>query len=308
MRIRFGLICGLFMLCALGSISGAPVAWAASSSVSVMRPVDTAAAALPAANCVVTSTADSGAGTLRQCLQTATSGTVITFNAAVFPPASPATIRLTSGQLPDLSAGNVTLDASSAGVILDGSAFSEGEDGFSISSNGNTVRGLQILGFPGDAIEITGGSNMIGGTTTGSRNVLSGNGRNGIFFHGPGAVSNTVKGNTIGADASGLHALANRQNGVQIADGANGNLIGGATAAERNLIFANRDSGVDFNGADTKNNTVQGNWIGLGLGTPRQAFPNDQAISPAYATDCTLFVATLLDRRTQVHGLRRDLG
>ena len=188
MRIRFGLICGLFMLGALGSISGAPVAWAASSSVSMMRSVDTATAALPATNCIVTSAADSGAGTLRQCLQTATSGTVITFNAAVFPPASPATIRLTSGQLPDLSAGNVTLDASSAGVILDGSAFSGGEDGFSISSNGNTVRGLQILGFPGDAIEITGGSNMIGGTTTGSRNVLSGNGRNGIFFHGPGAV------------------------------------------------------------------------------------------------------------------------
>ena len=78
-----------------------------------------------------------------------------------------------------------------------------------------------------------------------------------------------------------------------MADGANGNLIGGATAAERNLIFANRDSGVDFNGAATTNNTVQGNWIGLGLGPVRQAFPNDQAISPAYATDCTLFVATL---------------
>jgi parallel beta-helix repeat protein len=242
----------------------------------------------------VTNTADSGAGSLRQCLASAAAGDTIVFNPSAFPPASPATIHVTSGQLPDLDDGNVTIDASSAGVIVDGSAFSGGEDGLGITSDGNTVKGLQILHFPGDAIEITGGGNTIGGATAGSRNVLSGNGQNGIHIHGAGAVSNTVKGNFIGADASGLHALANGQDGVSLSDSASYNLIGGPAAGDRNLIFANGHSGVNIYTGGTQHNTVQGNWIGLpAAGAVRQAFPTDQAISPAYASDCTLFIATL---------------
>ena len=37
---------------------------------------------------------------------------------------------------------------------------------------------------------------------------------------------------------------------------------------------------------------MQGNQIGLGLDAVRQAFPSDQAVSPGYASDCTLYVAT----------------
>ena len=69
------------------------------------------------------------------------------------------------------------------------------------------------------------------------------------------------------------------------------NLIGGPVAGDRNLIFANDHSGVNLWAA--QHNTVQGNWIGLGLSAARQAFPADQAISPAYASDCTLYVATI---------------
>lgn len=69
---------------------------------------------------VVTSTTDSGPGTLRQALLDAQSGDTITFDATVFPPTSPMTITLTSG-LPELTQGNLTIDASNAGVILDGS-------------------------------------------------------------------------------------------------------------------------------------------------------------------------------------------
>jgi uncharacterized repeat protein (TIGR01451 family) len=68
---------------------------------------------------VVTSAADSGPGTLRWALQTAVASDTITFDPSVFPPGAPATITLTSG-LPDLDDGNVTIDASDAGVILDG--------------------------------------------------------------------------------------------------------------------------------------------------------------------------------------------
>lgn len=69
---------------------------------------------------LVTSTADSGEGTLRQALEQARPGTVIRFDPLVFPEAEPATIRLETG-LPDLSTGRVTIDGQGAGVILDGS-------------------------------------------------------------------------------------------------------------------------------------------------------------------------------------------
>ena len=52
-----------------------------------------------AATCLVTSAADSGLGTLRECLSNQVSGDVITFDATVFPPSSPVTIHLQS-QLP----------------------------------------------------------------------------------------------------------------------------------------------------------------------------------------------------------------
>ena len=80
---------------------------------------------------IVTRTADSGPGTLRQALLDAASGDTLTFDPAVFPPASPATIALTSGPLPNLDDGNVTVDATSAGVILNGSRLTSGENGLS---------------------------------------------------------------------------------------------------------------------------------------------------------------------------------
>lgn len=70
--------------------------------------------------CIVNSTADSGSGTLRECLTLAASGDAVTFDTGTFPPASPATIALASG-LPEVTQGNLTIDASDAGVILDGS-------------------------------------------------------------------------------------------------------------------------------------------------------------------------------------------
>jgi len=54
---------------------------------------------------VVTSPADSGAGTLRQALLDAQPGDTITFDPAVFLPGSPVTLTLTSG-LPELTQGN----------------------------------------------------------------------------------------------------------------------------------------------------------------------------------------------------------
>jgi beta-1,2-mannobiose phosphorylase / 1,2-beta-oligomannan phosphorylase len=107
--------------------------------------------------CTVTSTADGGPGTLRQCLENQAPYDTITFDPVVFPPGSPATIAVTSA-LAELSAGNLTIDASDAGVILDGSGIGdEGVDGLYVSSSGNVIRGLQILNFPGRGIYLVAG-------------------------------------------------------------------------------------------------------------------------------------------------------
>ncbi|KAA3665023.1 MAG: hypothetical protein DWQ04_02775 [Chloroflexi bacterium] len=101
-----------------------------------------------AAECIVISTNDSGAGTLRQCMENAVAGDIITFDPTDFPPTNPVTITLSSG-LPTIYADNLTVDASNAGVILDGRELSSGR-GFAVwGADGVKIQGLQILHFPG---------------------------------------------------------------------------------------------------------------------------------------------------------------
>jgi hypothetical protein len=118
------------------------------------------------ATIVVISDTDSGAGTLRQALEDAQNGDIITFDTSVLPPTAPVTISLDS-QLPDLSQGNLTIDASDAGVILDGSQITTPEfvNGFFIISESNVIRGFQIIGFSDTGIYLSDGShyNTIGG-------------------------------------------------------------------------------------------------------------------------------------------------
>jgi hypothetical protein len=99
--------------------------------------------------------------------------------------------------------------------------------------------------------------NFIGGTTPAARNVVSGHRLNGINIFGTGAGNNVVQGNLIGLDRTGAAALGNGQNGISIS-GFTGNLIGGSTAAARNVISSNNTGLQIFSGS----NTVQGNYIG----------------------------------------------
>jgi titin len=68
-----------------------------------------------------------------------------------------------------------------------------------------------------------------------------------------------VIGNYIGTDATGSQPLGNAE-GVWIMDGAQGNVIGGLTPGEGNLI-ANSTTGVVVEGPQTTGNTVRGNSI-----------------------------------------------
>ncbi|MBP7691077.1 MAG: hypothetical protein KA764_04140, partial [Anaerolineales bacterium] len=86
------------------------------------------APAARAATRTVTSAADSGPGTLRQALLDAGPGDLITFSPAAFPPGTPAVIPLLS-PLPAITQNALTLDASNAGVILEGGAAPAGTTG-----------------------------------------------------------------------------------------------------------------------------------------------------------------------------------
>jgi hypothetical protein len=216
---------------------------------------------LPGRTLQVTSTADSGPGTLRQALMDAQPGDTITFDPSAFPPDSPATISATS-ELPWLSQGHVTLDASEAGVILDGSqAGGEWTAGLAINSEGNAVRGLQIVNFTGPGIRlddqaahnIVGGDPETGSGPLGQGNLSSANTDGMALF---GARNNTITGNLIGTDVSGTNSLANRGTGMFLQDGAQGNIIG-----PDNVIAFNSDVGIDLRSADSTGNTITRNSI-----------------------------------------------
>ncbi len=151
---------------------------------------------------------------------------------------------------------------------------------------GTDVTGTQPIGngtsgsFAG--IGVLGGSQtMIGGTTPGAGNVVSNNTLSGINLQTANvsaasslypAQQNVVQGNYVGTDITGTVAMPNLI-GISILGGDH-NLIGGTTAAARNVssgntqagiwlgdnIFTNA-AGVTLLGA-TQNNTIQGNYVG----------------------------------------------
>jgi hypothetical protein len=212
----------------------------------------------------VTSTADSGPGTLRQVLLAAQNSDTITFDPAVFPPNAPATISVTS-ELPHIHESNLTLAASQAGVILDGSQVpGDWVAGLQIvSSNGNKIQGLHISHFPGPGIAISGDAqqNAIGGDRTigagppGQGNLLSHNAI-GIDLSTAGTTRNHITGNLIGSDTAGTGALGNQRSGVSICEGTHGNTIG-----PHNVIAHNGGAGVKVYHQGTLNNTITRNSI-----------------------------------------------
>jgi titin len=137
-------------------------------------------------------------------------------------------------------------------------------------ANGNTIEGNYIgtnssgLGALGNGVGVdfygTSSGNMIGGTTAGARNVISGNSGDAVGLFNPGTTGNTVEGNYIGVDSTGSAPLPNSGPGVDIVTGATNNLIGGTTAGAANLI-ANNSTGVAVDGKNTIGNSILGNSI-----------------------------------------------
>lgn len=109
-------------------------------------------------------------------------------------------------------------------------------------------------------IQIEGSSNNhIGNGTFDGINQISGNSDYGISLI-ENASNNTIKGNYIGTDLSGLMKCGNIKAGIYITSA--NNTIGGMTSVEGNVISGN-NWGVYINGKEAKDNHLRGNFIGV---------------------------------------------
>ena len=161
-------------------------------------------------------------------------------------------------------AGNVISGNANSGIVIDGAGGSTTDNNV-IQGNyiGTDKDGTTALGNGGEGIDIFNGAdtNTVGGSLTGARNIISGNAVNGIHVNSNGSDDNVIKGNYIGTDVTGLLAIGNGKSGVNFDGGAN-SIVGGTTAAERNVISGNLDDGVEMDGGSA--HTIQGNYIGVG--------------------------------------------
>jgi len=228
-----------------------------------LRPTVSATSSPSGAEIDVTTVDDSGPGSLRQGLLEAKAGDAILFDPSVFPPDSPQTITLGS-DLPELAQGYLTIDASDAGVVLDGTGIAIRESvGLSIASNNNAVRGLQIVGFSKAGIQLRSGAqyNTIGGDRdqgsgpVGRGNLIRGPGTFGIGLWGADTAFNTIQGNLIGTDLTGTAGAAALSSAIY-SEEANHN-----TLAD-NVIGGYQSFGLEICCASQGHNTITGNAIG----------------------------------------------
>ena len=181
---------------------------------------------------VVTNANNHGAGSLREAITNAnaTLGTdTIVFN---IPGPGAKTINLLTA-LPEITE-QVVIDATTqpgyAGsplIEIDGLAIAS-VNGLVIKAGGSTVRGLVIGNFRGNS---------------------------GIWLNG--CDNNVIQGNYLGVAADGTTAKPNAR-GITLSNSSN-NVIGGTSAATRNVMSGNLNGGLDING---NNNIIRGNFIG----------------------------------------------
>ena len=253
----------------------------------------------------VTTTADSGAGSLRQAITDANANAgpdMISFSIG-----SPTKTIVLTSDLPTITdpviIDGTTQPGFSGAPIIEINGAS-GPTGLNITAGNSTVRGLVLNRFGSFAIRLStnGGNhvegnyigtnvagtsalpngsgliisspnNIIGGTTIATRNVISGNGSRGMEIVGGMAAAGTViQGNFIGTDATGLKSLGNGSDGIGFLNASNC-LVGGTASGAGNVISGNGLIGVRMGGTG---NVIQGNLIGtdaIGI----NAIPNGDA-------------------------------
>ena len=195
--------------------------------------------------------------------------------------------------------GNIISGNGSCGVFLADTATISttiSGDYIGLAANGDLA-----LGNNGGGICIENGVQdvTIGGSTSGERNLVSGNDDYGIVIYGPDTQRILISGNYVGTDASGMLDRGNAYTGVHIYSGAHNVTVGGDTPGERNIISGNDESGIDFWGGSSglDDIVVSGNYIGLAAdGSTELGNTEYGIIVSVEATNLTIGGDTLAER------------
>jgi hypothetical protein len=247
----------------------------------------------------VTTTSDSGAGSLREAISNANATAALDFIHFNIAGAGPHTITPATA-LPVIT-NSVVID----GYTQSGASqntLTNGDDAvlkivvlgtLETGTTNTTIRGLAIkqirlgnegpLGghvvegnfigldatgtndLDGGVLSVNTPNNRIGGTTPAARNIISGHGTPvstvvGIEMAGPFATNNLVQGNFIGTDRTGTKSIPNTDRTIVCNSFTQNNTIGGTNSGARNVISGNADRGIVLDGT---NNVAQGNYIGV---------------------------------------------
>jgi CSLREA domain-containing protein len=139
----------------------------------------------------------------------------------------------------------------STGWIIQGNYVGVGSDGITALPNG-APGGSGAFSID-DCFDV-----LVGGTSTGAINVISGNTSSGIAPHNSPAL--IIQGNYIGVDWMGENAVPNEV-GILLSDNQTDSLLGGTASSARNIISGNTVAGIVS--ATYGNMLIQGNYIGL---------------------------------------------
>jgi hypothetical protein len=187
------------------------------------------------------------------------------------------------------SAGTAAMANTNRGVLINNGSYGNTIGGTTAAArnvvSGNTWQGVGIVGAGSDNNVIQGNflgtnaagtsavpnvlsgvilfggpkNNVIGGTTAGSGNVVSGNSSTAaIFVRDVGADGTIIQGNLIGLNATGTSPIANTGSGVYVFNGPANTIIGPG-----NVIAGNTSTGIRIETAGTTGTVVKGNWVGL---------------------------------------------
>ena len=152
---------------------------------------------------------------------------------AIYAGASNNTIGGTSSGQGDVLSGN----GSNGVYISDSGTIGNLVEGDDIGTN--STGSLAVGNHDGVVIQNGAANNTIGGTSSTTRDLISGNNWEGVHISGGGTSGNVVDGDYIGVNAGGSAALGNVQSGVGIYAGASNNIIGGSVSGSGDVVSGN---------------------------------------------------------------------
>ena len=211
-------------------------------------------ASTPAATITVTSTADSGAGTLRNAISSASPGDTINFNTSL----SGATITLTGGSIQLNKNFNIDASALTNGISINGNHTGNNGVFDSITGITNVLTALTITN--GAAAPLAGGGGIVSrGNLTLNRCTLAGNsaGYGGGAIYNEGALTLnqcTLAGNSTPGSGGAIYvsfgSVTVNQctiSGNSASDGVSGGILNYGTVILYNSIIAANSGGDIFN-------------------------------------------------------------